>query len=179
MSLPFEQIYAEHFRFVWRCLRRLGVGESDTADALQDVFLVVHRKLPEWEGRSKMTTWLFGICMRVAADRRKVAHTHREIASGDVGDRRDERPSASELLDRSRKMVFLEAALDELSLEQRAVFTLFELEEMAGEEIAECLDVPLGTVWSRLRLARESFSAAMKRNSARARFQLAAVRGAP
>ena len=70
--MTFKEVYDEHFRFVWRSLRRLGVRESDVPDAVQDVFLVVHRRLAEFEGRSKVTTWLFGICFRVARDRRKL-----------------------------------------------------------------------------------------------------------
>ena len=69
----FKEVYEEQFRFVWRSLRRLGVRESDVADAAQDVFLVVHRRLDEFEGRSKVSTWLYGICYRVARDRRRLA----------------------------------------------------------------------------------------------------------
>src|SRR5262245_65871367 len=76
--MTFREVYDEHFRFVWRSLRRLGVRESDVADAVQDVFVVVHRRLGDFEGRSKVTTWLYGICYRVAKDRRRVAYVRRE-----------------------------------------------------------------------------------------------------
>ena len=71
--MTFKEVYDENFRFVWRSLRRLGVREGDVPDAVQDIFLIVHRKLGEFEGRSKVTTWLFGICLRVARDRRRAA----------------------------------------------------------------------------------------------------------
>jgi len=70
-GMTFEETYRAHFAFVWRSLRRLGVAEDDAADAAQDVFIIVHRKLPEFAGRSKLTTWLYGICFRVASERRR------------------------------------------------------------------------------------------------------------
>ena len=162
----FQQVYDEHFRFVWRSLRRLGVREGDVADAAQDVFLVVHRRLGAFEGKAKMSTWLYGICMRVASDRRRSAFSRRSVGDdGSIERSPDERPSAHAEAERRQGLALLEAILDEMPLEQRAVFTLFELDGMKGEAIAELLEVPLGTVYSRLRLAREVF----KRASARVR----------
>src|SRR5512139_586986 len=161
-------IYDEHVAFVWRALRRLGVRESDLPDAVQDVFLVVHRKLPEFEGRSKMSTWLFGIAMRVARDRSKLAHVRRQ-----VGDEEavlafvDENADVAAQAERRQAAEMLEAILDALPLEQRAVFTLFELDGMSGDAIAELLEIPLGTVYSRLRLAREAFQRSVARLKAR------------
>src|SRR5512138_2517440 len=71
VGMTFEEVYRAHFAFVWRSLRRLGVREEDAADAAQEVFIVVHRKLPEFAGHSKLTTWLYGICFRVASERRR------------------------------------------------------------------------------------------------------------
>src|SRR6478609_4057881 len=71
--MTFEDIYRAHFAFVWRSLRRLGVREEDANDVAQEVFIVVHRKLPEFAGRSKVTTWLYGVCFRVASERRRAA----------------------------------------------------------------------------------------------------------
>jgi RNA polymerase sigma-70 factor (ECF subfamily) len=161
-------IYDEHVAFVWRALRRLGVRESDLPDAVQDVFLVVHRKLPEFEGRSKVSTWLFGIAMRVARDRSKLAHVRRQ-----VGDEEavlafvDENADVAAQAERRQAAEMLEAILDGLPLEQRAVFTLFELDGMSGDAIAELLEIPLGTVYSRLRLAREAFQRSVSRLKAR------------
>lgn len=171
--MTFREVYEEHFRFVWRSLRRLGVRESDVPDAVQDVFIVVHRRLPEFEGRSKVTTWLFGICFRVAGDRRKLAHVRRR-AEGDepLLDTPDERVDVAAEAERRQAVALLEAILDEFPLEQRAVFTLFELEGMSGEDIAETLEIPLGTVYSRLRLAREAFRKATARLNARDQFRV-------
>lgn len=169
----FRAVYDEHFRFVWRSLRRLGVREHDVPDAAQDVFLVVHKKLGSFEGRSKMTTWLYGIAYRVAHDRQKLAHTRRSVADTDlVVERVDEGVDAGEQLERRQAAVLLERILDEMPLEQRAVFAAFELDGMSGDDIAELLQVPLGTVYSRLRLARDVFRRGVDRLRARERFAL-------
>lgn len=171
--MSFRAIYDEHFPFVWRSLRRLGVRESDVADAVQDVFVVVHRRLSEFEGRSKMSTWIFGICYRVASDRRKAARVRGVVASeAQWLEAPDDRVDIAAEAERRQGLEKLESILDEMPLEQRAVFTLFELECMTGEEIAQTLDLPLGTVYSRLRLARETFRRATARLQAREQFPL-------
>jgi RNA polymerase sigma-70 factor (ECF subfamily) len=174
--MNFRQIYDEHFPFVWRSLRRLGILESDVPDAVQDVFLVVHRRLAEFEGRSKMSTWIFGICYRVASDRRKAARRV-SIESSDEQclDAPDERVDIAAETERRQGLRTLEALLDEMPLEQRAVFTLFELEGMTGEDIAQTLELPLGTVYSRLRLARDTFRRSTARLQARDQSPLAAL----
>lgn len=174
--MKFRQIYDEHFAFVWRSLRRLGVRENDVPDAVQDVFIVVHRRLAEFEGRSKMSTWIFGICYRVASDRRKTSRVV-QLASNDefLTDAPDERVDVAAEAERRQGLEKLDALLDEMPLEQRAVFTLFELDRMTGEDIAQLLEIPLGTVYSRLRLARDSFHRAAARLQARARFPFASV----
>ncbi|WP_437630079.1 RNA polymerase sigma factor [Sorangium sp. So ce854] len=171
--MTFGEVYAQHFRFVWRSLRRLGVPESDAADAVQDVFLVVHRRLPEFEGRSKITTWLYSICFHVARDRRKLAHMRRRAHDDEpLLDCADDRADVGAQAERRQAIELLEVILDELPLEQRAVFTLFELDGMGGEEVAELLDIPLGTVYSRLRLARDAFRRAVARLNARDQFRV-------
>lgn len=167
-SLTLRAVYDEHFQFVWRSLRRLGVREADVPDAVQDVFLVVHRKLAEFEGRSKVTTWLFGIAMRVARDRQKLAYTRRRVDDEDaVAGCVDASADAFAELERKQGLELLELILDGMPMEQRAVFSLFELDGLTGDDIAELLEIPLGTVYSRLRLAREVFQRAVTRLRAR------------
>ena len=178
-EMTFKEVYDEHFRFVWRSLRRLGVREDDVADAVQDVFLVVHRKLPEFEARSKITTWLFGIAMRVARDRRRLAFDRRNAGDDDaIAERPDDRADVAAEAERRQGLALLESILDEIPMDQRAVFTLFELDQMTGERIAELLEIPLGTVYSRLRLARDAFRGALGRMQARDRFRLVGAGGA-
>jgi len=177
-GLTFKEVYEEHFRFVWRSLRRLGVPESDASDAAQDVFLVVHRRLSEFEGRSKVTTWLYGICYRVARDRRRLAHVRRQVDDEDlIAQKVDERVDIAAEAERNQGMQMLETILDEMPLEQRAVFTLFELEAMTGEAIAEALEIPVGTVYSRLRIAREQFRKSLARTAAKDRFRIESMGG--
>ena len=166
--VEFRAFYDRHVRFVWRVLLRLGVAENDVRDAVQDVFVVVHRKLGEFEGRSKETTWLFAICMKVAADRRRLAHGRRELLTT-VPHPSEENADIAALVDRRRAGALLEEFLERMCQEQRIVFVLFELDEMTGEEIASLLDVPVGTVRSRLRLAREAFQRFVARLRARQR----------
>ena len=154
--MPLETIYRSQFRFVWRSLRRLGVPERDLPDAVQDVFVVVHDKLGEFEGRSRIETWLYGIALRIASDRRRRASSRLEVFDTAI-DRPGEVPSPSAATERREGLELLERILDALPLEQRAVFTLFEIDGQSCDSIAELLDVPLGTVYSRLRLARQAF----------------------
>jgi RNA polymerase sigma-70 factor (ECF subfamily) len=167
--MTFRELYDAHFDFVVRSLRRLGVHDSDLSDATQEVFVVVHRKLPEFEGRAKLTTWIFAICMRVASDRRRRVRSRREVLGDDEAIRNvpDEHPDAFRTAERREQAALVEQILDSLPMEQRVVFVLFELEEMSGDEIAKLLELPTGTVRSRLRLGRETFRATLARFEAR------------
>lgn len=154
-------MYEANVAFVWRALRRLGVREADVADAAQEVFLVAYRREEEFEGRSARSTWLFGIALRVASDRRRRADVRRQVIDQDaVGAAADDRADGRRTEERAGAADLLERALDVLPLEQRAVLVLHELEGMTTGEIAEAVGCPLGTVYSRLRLAREAFQEA-------------------
>ncbi|HYQ45829.1 MAG TPA: sigma-70 family RNA polymerase sigma factor, partial [Polyangiaceae bacterium] len=171
----FERFYREHFVFAWRALRRLGIPERDLNDAAQDVFLIVHRKLPEFDFERPITTWIYAICLRVASDRRRSAVQRHERLDENAETRERAEQSLTADADGqqlSERRALLEAALDAMSLEQRAVFTLFELEGRTGEEVAAILGVPAPTVHSRLRLAREIFRRSIERHRTRERFEL-------
>jgi RNA polymerase sigma-70 factor, ECF subfamily len=166
--MTFEELYDVQFDFVWRSLRRLGVPAADLDDSAQEVFLTVHRRLPDFEPRAKVTTWLFKICMRAARDRRRRAHVRRERLDGaGVDDLADGTPDVSSELERRQDLELFDAALDGMEFDQRAVFVLFELEAVGGQEIADALEIPLGTVYSRLRLARDAFRKSVLRQAAR------------
>lgn len=173
-TLPtFEEAYEAHFDFVWRSLRRLGVREADTSDAAQDVFVVVHRKIAAFEGRAKLTTWLFRICLHVASEHRRRAHVRREILDDSAFEYvADPGLDAEEIHAKKQHLRLLERALDSMTLPHRTVFILFELEGLACPEIAEMLEIPLGTVYSRLRNARVNFEGAARK---RARLPLPAL----
>jgi len=162
----FRQIYQANFELVWRMLVRLGVHESDALDQAQQVFLTAHLRLQSFEGRSQLRTWLCGICKCLASDYRRTARYRREVLRatpeldllvfGDDGT--DNAPASKRLA---------EVILDKLPEKQRIVFVLFELEEMHGHEIAALLEISIGTVRSRLRLARAAFAREVKRRAVR------------
>jgi RNA polymerase sigma-70 factor, ECF subfamily len=167
-SMNFRAFYDDHVALVWRTLFRLGTAKADLADAAQEVFLVAYRKLPEFEGRSKPSTWLVGICYRVASDRRRMAHVRREVGEDPaLLARGDERPGPEDLAEHREQVELLDELLAELRPEQREVFVMFELEELTGKEIAAIVGAPLKTVFSRLRLAREAFMEALGRRRLR------------
>jgi RNA polymerase sigma-70 factor (ECF subfamily) len=171
-ALRVEDIYREHFDSVWRSLRHLGVAESDVEDAVQDVFVVVHAKLNTFEHRAQITTWIYGICIRVAQARRLRAHARRELPTDprELPLEEADDQSVDETYERREAERLLDSILDTLPIEQRAVFTLFELEGRSCEEIAQLCEIPIGTVYSRLRLSREAFKRAAARLEARERF---------
>ena len=164
-------IYERHADFTWRSLRRLGVPESEASDALQDVFVIVHDKLVQFEGRSSVTTWLFTLCRTVARERRRTAQRDRNLL-GDtsVEDELDLRADVARAAEHNERLAQLAEILSGFEVEQRNVFILFELEKLTGEEISEALSIPLGTVYSRLQLAKKAFRQALTRNEARERF---------
>ena len=165
--MTFDDVYDQHFQFVWRTLRRLGVPDADLPDVSQEVFLVVHRRLGDFVERAKVTTWLFRIAARAARDRRRSARVRREIAIEEpIQTAVDPSADPSRDLERADDRARLEQALASLDADQREVFTAFELEGMTGDAIAAALELPLGTVYSRLRLGRARFRQSLARLSA-------------
>jgi RNA polymerase sigma-70 factor (ECF subfamily) len=163
---PFRVVYAEFFRPVWRTLRRLGVESAELDDAVQDVFLVVHRRLAGFDGRS-LRGWLYAIALRVASDhRRGAAHRRAAPLPETLVDPKPDPARANELGESVRLLHELLAELDE---PKRAVFVLGELEELSVPEIAEALGENQNTVASRLRTARTRFDDAFRRYRARER----------
>jgi RNA polymerase sigma-70 factor (ECF subfamily) len=166
-----EAIYSHHADFVWRTLLRLGVARDDVADAMQDVFLVVHQQLASFEGRSALSTWLFTICRTVATRRRRQYVRERgNVATDATDDIIDLRADVGRVAEHNQDLQLLNSILESLETKQRNVFILFELEKMTGEDISEALAIPLGTVYSRLQLARDSFRQALTRHQSKARF---------
>lgn len=165
---PFDAVYREEFSYVWRSLRRLGVREADLQDLAHDVFVVVHRKLASYDPQRPIKPWLFGICFRVALDRKRKASSFRESLTGEVR-ALDPKPSSDDRVAAREAHEQVSRALDALDEEKRAVFVMHELEGMSMPEIAEIVDAPLNTLYSRLRLARERFVAAVRAGATTAR----------
>lgn len=151
-------IVAQHADAVWRTLRRLGVRPSELDDGVQQVFLVLARRLEQVEpGRER--AYLLGVALRVATDYRRSQRRRPEDATDSAA--LEERPHAGvspeNLLDEKRRLELLDRLIGQLPEELANVFVLHELEELTRAEISQLLAVPAGTVASRLKRAREQF----------------------
>jgi RNA polymerase sigma-70 factor (ECF subfamily) len=167
-DLEVRTIYREHGRFVWLSLQRLGIHPSDLDDIAQDVFMIVHRRLDTFDRRARVSTWLFGICMRVAANYRRRRRWTREVLSnGSEDDRPATLTAADDILVRREQRDLAERALNRLEVAKRATFVMFELESLSCLEIADLMNVPVGTVYSRLHSARRQLEKHLSRELAR------------
>lgn len=158
----FESVYEGYFSFAWRNLRRLGVPAAQLDDAVQDTFVVVHRRLADFEGRSSLGTWLASICWRVASDYRRAASRRGELRPlGD--DLAASGPDPQQAAAEAEALRRVDRLLRELDDDKRTTFVLIEMEGMSAPEVAEALGLKLNTVYSRLRAARSAFEAALAR----------------
>jgi RNA polymerase sigma-70 factor (ECF subfamily) len=161
-NVRLRAIFDANLDFVWRSLRRLGVPQLVVDDATQEVFLVASRRLADIEvGRER--SFLFATALRVASDARRASARRGKRDDRALERIADDAPGPDELADRRRARALLDRVLDTLDLELRAVFVLYELEEMTMVEIASILDLAQGTVASRLRRARQAFKVAASR----------------
>jgi RNA polymerase sigma-70 factor, ECF subfamily len=156
-------VYLQQFDYLWQTVRRLGVSERDLEDAVHDVFLVVQRRLDDYDPSRPLRPWLFGIAYRIVSERRRRGST-REVPADEhellaVADGQPS-PEARVVAEQARRRVH--GALDELPIEQRAVLVMHDLEGHSASEVAEAIGIPLNTVYSRLRLARAKFVAAVR-----------------
>lgn len=165
VTLDVGELHDKYSDFVWRSLQRLGVPRANLEDALQDVFIVVQRRLDSFDRTTKLSSWLFGICLRVAAAHRRRAHHRREQQDSELSNQPDDNPMADpeQVAMRREAQRRLERGLAALHLERRAVFVMFEIDRISAPAIAEMLEIPIGTVYSRLHRARADFSEAIAR----------------
>lgn len=167
----FDAIYEEHFAFVWRTARRLGVPEAAADDVVQDTFVVLHRRLAEYDGETAMRRWLVGILTRVVSDHRR--RYRRKEAACVPHPEESERalpssaPPPSAEAEQAESVRLLGALLEEMDEDKREVLVLAQLEEMTVPEIAELLGANVNTVYARLRAARSEFEALYARHRAR------------
>lgn len=132
----------------------LGVPSHEAQDLCQEVMLTVHRRLPDFDGKS-LRGWLYGICVRHASDYRRSARVRREVPHREPPDSGFE-AQQPEQVERSRRVERVLGALERLSDEKRTAFVLYEVEELTLAEISEALGVPLQTVYSRIKSARDA-----------------------
>jgi RNA polymerase sigma-70 factor (ECF subfamily) len=159
----FAALYSDNASFVWRVLRGMGVHSSVVPDAVQDVFIVVHRRYPDFDHGCQVRTWLFEIAYRVAKDhRRKWARTNTQVSLGE--ELQSSTRSPAEQLERQETAELLGQLLDKLDEDKRMVLVLADIEGLTAPEIAELTGLPLNTIYTRLRRARGEFSAALAKH---------------
>jgi RNA polymerase sigma-70 factor (ECF subfamily) len=154
------ELYESHCGFVWRVVRRFGIDDAAAEDVVHEVFIVARRKLPEFEGRSSVSTWLFGIARGVCAnERRSRARTRRRL---ELVPPPEPVASPEDAMRREDTRTLVRTFLDSLPDAQRRVFELADIEGLSGPEIAAIVACPLNSVYSRLRLARKRFHAFLR-----------------
>ena len=167
---PFNDFYTSHAQFVARSLRRLGIREELLDDALQEVFLIVYRKLPELDAQQHAKTWVFRITMNVAANlRRQTQRWHKKLGGGSAalpeGMTGSDEQLARVIHDEKRALLY--KVLDSLDEDKRLVFVLHELEQLGVPEVAEALGLNLNPAYSRLRAARAAFERGVEAHAAK------------
>jgi RNA polymerase sigma-70 factor (ECF subfamily) len=163
-----SELFSEHCDYVWNALRRLGVRHEDLEDVTHDTFVAVYKQWSNYDANRPIRPWLFGFALRVASDHRRLARYRHEVAAP-ADEPRDDSPDAADLLLQKERESLAHAALSAIEVSRRAVFILHELDGSTVPEIAAVLEIPVPTAYSRLRLAREDFAAAVKRLTLRAR----------
>lgn len=172
-GVTYEKIYESSFDFVWRNARRLGVPDGAVDDVVQEVFIVAHRRLPEFEARSSIRTWLFGILLKVAKDHRRGERRRlaREQVSVELrGVEGEPVDTPADLAEKRQAAELVMRLLDSLDDGKRAIFVSVELEQMTVAEVAEATGLNVNTAHARLRAARQAFEQALARHRAAARF---------
>jgi RNA polymerase sigma-70 factor, ECF subfamily len=166
---PFPVIYRKYFDFVWRNARRLGVGSQTIDDVVQEVFIVIHSRLATLNEPTALRSWIYGIVRRAALAHIRLDRARSESPLDPTVDSAAPslRPTPSDIAEHTDQVKLLWRLLEDMDGPKREAFILVELEEMTMPEIAQALELPLGTVYSRVRAARQAFEAALARHSAR------------
>ncbi|MCX4246182.1 RNA polymerase sigma factor [Paraliomyxa miuraensis] len=157
-----EEVYARHSDFVWRIVRRMGIPDHAVEDVMHEVFLVVHRRLDDYDGRASMTTWLYHLTRGVVSNhRRSRLREQRRLRL--VDPRPSAAPDPEAHTSRGQAAAFVREFLEQLDSDKREVFELVELDGLPVPEVAELIGVNLNTAYSRLRAARQRFGQAVAR----------------
>jgi len=156
-DLSFADIFRDHAPYLWRALLGLGVRQADVDDVCQEVWLVVHRRLHEFDGRA-VRSWLYAICLRVASEYRRSARIRRELVLAELPETVASPGQHTSLVAR-RDWLALLRVLDELDEPKRNAFVLYEIEELSLREVAEIVGCPLQTAYSRVNAARNHVQA--------------------
>ncbi|HVR18739.1 MAG TPA: sigma-70 family RNA polymerase sigma factor [Polyangiaceae bacterium] len=165
---PFEALYRQYFNFVWSSARRLGVPPEAVDDVVQEIFIVIHSRIHTLERPEALRSWIYSVVRRTVSDhhrgrRVKEASGVKLAAEPDV---RSRPATPFDVAEQNDQVKLLYSLLEELDETKREVFAMAELDELTVPEIAEVLEIPLNTAYSRLRAARQAFEEALARRSA-------------
>lgn len=165
---PFATVYKLYFAFVWSSVRRLGVRPEAIDDVVQEIFLTIHFRLETIEKPSSLRSWIYSVVRRTVSGYHR-ARKAKDVSNVDVryfdDTLQSSQPTPLERTEQRDQQLLLAKLLNELDEVKREVFVLAELEEMTAPEIALALEIPLNTVYSRLRTARLAFEQALARHS--------------
>jgi RNA polymerase sigma-70 factor, ECF subfamily len=159
----FQELCAQYFEFVWKCARAFGSKSDEIDDIVQDVFLVAQRRHADLKDERLARSWIYSITRRVVSSQRRRRRERDSRAASDIDSLTSSERSPLAAAEHNLEVRLLSMLLDGLEERKREVFVLSEILEMSGREIAETIGVPMNTVYSRLRAAREEFDAAAQR----------------
>jgi RNA polymerase sigma-70 factor, ECF subfamily len=172
--IAFDELYTAHFEFVFRTARRLGVQEANVDDIVQEVFLVLHRRLDDFDGRASMRAWIYGILANIVREYRRMRRRKESQLSWLDPDDATVAAVATagaepvEQMERREAARLLFRMLDDLDDDKREVLILTELEQMSVAEVSELLGENVNTLYSRLKAAKKALVRAYQREKARA-----------
>lgn len=159
----FTALFRAEYGYVWGTLRRFGVNARDAEDVAHDVFMRVYGKLDVFDASRPAKPWLFSFVYRAASDYRKAARHRVEVMDDSSGEAPSQARSAEQTLESADEARLVWAALQAIDFDRRTVLVAFEMDEIPMKVVAEAAGIPLFTAYSRLRLAREDFRAAVER----------------
>jgi RNA polymerase sigma-70 factor (ECF subfamily) len=160
-TVDFHVLYREQFDFVWRTAQKLGAQDSEVEDRVHDVFAIVVKQLPTYDPSRPVRLWLYGIIYRVMLNHRRKLSTH-EVPTAELPELvSDDDPAAR--AEQRQGLSIARQIIDSLEIDRRVVLVMHDLDELSMPQIAEALEIPLNTAYSRLRLARRDFEDAARR----------------
>ena len=163
LPLDFDGIYRSEVGFIWGFLRKLGIAERDVEDVAHEVFMVVYRKLAQFDSTRPLRPWVVGITLRVASDQRRRAWRRRERIEDPHTLNPPVESQAEAKVEAMRQSTLVRAALDKLPPEQRAALVLHDVEGYTMTEIAQMSSTPMNTLYTRLRRGRGLFTRTLRK----------------
>lgn len=163
---PFSVIYRDYFAFVWSSARRQGVPVEAIDDVVQEVFIVIHNRLPTLERPEALRSWIYGIVRRTVSTYHRSRRTRADRSPVPFPESTSQQSTPLDQAEHRDQVRLLWSLLDRIDSAKREVFVLAELEELTVPEIAELLELPVNTVYSRLRAARQAFNEVFARYKA-------------